>query len=130
MLPLAPYNSLYIEQKLSEIKNRKDKNAFLESIINDPIATVLHEADGHKTVLFPENKGPKTSTGSGVFAYIHNGDIIINGEGTLQVMDVMGRVIVCRDARPCVSTQGMTPGVYVLRLIQGDKVRTQKIVIE
>ena len=59
---MTPYNSRYIEQKLSEIKNRKDKNAFLESIINDPIATVLHETNGHKTVLFPENKGPKTNT--------------------------------------------------------------------
>jgi hypothetical protein len=44
------------------IKDRKSKNAFLESIMNDPCATIIHEANGHKTVLFPENKGPKTST--------------------------------------------------------------------
>lgn len=30
--------------------------------MNDPRATLLHEVNGHKTVLFPENKGPKTST--------------------------------------------------------------------
>jgi hypothetical protein len=29
-----------------------------------------------------------------------------------------------------VSTSGMVPGVYVLRLINGDNVKTQKIVIE
>lgn len=35
---------------------------FLESVMNDPSATILYEANGYKTVLFPENKGPKTST--------------------------------------------------------------------
>ena len=55
-------NSAYIEQCLNKIKDRKSKNAFLESIMNDPSAIVLHEENGHKTVLFSENKGPKTST--------------------------------------------------------------------
>ena len=59
---MSPYNSRYIIQKLCEIKDRKSKNDFLESIMNDPTATVLFEVDGHRTVLFPENKGPKTNT--------------------------------------------------------------------
>ena len=64
------------------------------------------------------------------FAFVNNGNIVINGEGTLQVIDMMGRVIVCTDVARNVSTQGMTPGVYILRLIDGDNVKTQKIVIE
>ena len=41
------------------------------------------------------------------------------------------RVIVQRRDGACtVSTTGMTPGVYVLRLINGDEVKTQKMVIE
>ena len=64
------------------------------------------------------------------FAFISNGNIIVNGEGVLQIVDVMGRVILCRDAARHVSTNRMTPGVYVLRLINGNDVRTQKIVIE
>lgn len=59
---MAPFNSKYIEQKLGEIKDRKNKNSFLESIMNDPTAALLYEVNGHKTVSFPENKGPKTST--------------------------------------------------------------------
>ena len=59
---MTPYNSRYIEQKLSEIKDRKGKNAFLESIMSNPDATVLHQVNGHKTVLFPGNKGQKTNT--------------------------------------------------------------------
>lgn len=50
------------------------------------------------------------------FAYISNGEIIVNGEGMLQVIDMMGRVIVSRDAARHVSTNGIAPGVYVLLL--------------
>jgi len=70
------------------------------------------------------------STGSGTFAFISNGNIIINGEGTLQIMDVTGRMIRCTDVARNVSTSGMVPGVYVLRLINGDDVKVQKMVIE
>ena len=67
------------------------------------------------------------------FVFISNGDIVITGtsaDATLQIVDVTGRVTVCRDAVPAsLSTSGMTPGVYVLRLIDGKDVKTQKIVI-
>ena len=68
--------------------------------------------------------------GDNDFAFIFNGNIIVNGEGTLQVIDMMGRVIASTDVARNVSTSGMTPGVYVLRLIYGDDVKTQKIIIK
>lgn len=70
------------------------------------------------------------STGTGIFAYISDGNIIVNGEGTLQMIDMTGRVIVQGDAINRVCTSGMTSGVYVLRLINGNAVKTQKIVIK
>ena len=78
-----------------------------------------------------------SSTGSDTFAFISNGEIIITCavedafNASLQVIDVMGRVVRCRDAVPAsLPTTGMTPGVYVLRLIDGNDVKTQKIIIE
>ena len=69
------------------------------------------------------------------FAYVSNGEIVIAGVGdacntSLQIVDMTGRVIRCLDVARNVSTSGMTAGVYVLRLINGDNVKTQKIVIE
>ena len=64
------------------------------------------------------------------FAFIANGNIVVNGEGTLQVIDITGRIIVNREGVHTFSTTGMTPGVYVLRLICGENVKTQKMVIE
>ena len=66
------------------------------------------------------------------FAFINNGNIIVNGEGTLQVIDLMGRVIRTVGLSQCgsrTSTAGMPAGVYVLRLIDGNDVKVQKIVI-
>ena len=78
-------------------------------------------------LVFNAEDGP--STGSGTFAFVIDGNIIVNGEGILQVVDAMGRVIIQGDAMNRVSTSGITSGVYVLRLVNGNNVKTQKIVI-
>ena len=50
---------------------------------------------------------------------------------SLQIVDMMGRVMVCRDASHAstISTTGMAPGVYMVRLIQGNDVKVQKVVV-
>ena len=67
------------------------------------------------------------------FAYINNGNIIINGTGTLQIIDILGKELVRKELSTFnsqLSTSNFVPGVYVLRLVGGDTVRTQKIVVE
>ena len=68
------------------------------------------------------------------FAFIDAaGNIVITNTeagATLQVIDVMGRVVLSTDVARGVSTNGMTAGVYVLRLINGDDVKVQKIVVD
>jgi hypothetical protein len=74
-----------------------------------------------------------TTTDSEAFAFIGNGNIIISheGKGDLQIVDMTGRIIASYDGHiQCVPTSGMAPGVYVLRLIDNENVKTQKIVIE
>ena len=73
--------------------------------------------------------------GTDCFAYVSNGQIILTGldddAATLQVIDATGRVLRCGDASNAstISTAGMAPGVYVLRLITADAVRVQRVVI-
>ncbi len=67
------------------------------------------------------------------FAFINDGQILLSGvvgDATVQLIDMNGRVVYCRDAVHTISTSGMTSGVYVLRLIQDDIVKTQKIVVD
>lgn len=74
------------------------------------------------------------STGSEFFAFISNGQLIVNGEGILQVFDVLGHQLFAKELSTSHSSLP-TPhfsaaGVYVLRLINGDDVKTQKIVVK
>ena len=62
-----------------------------------------------------------------VFAYQNGSDIIVNGEGTLQVFDVMGRMVMSREinGNDHINTSMFNTGVYVFRL----NGMTQKIVV-
>ena len=54
----------------------------------------------------------------------------IEGEATLQVYDVMGRVLSTETFSGSIEKQlNVAPGVYFIRLVNGDDVKTQKIVV-
>ena len=81
-------------------------------------------------LVFATKDGP--STGSGTFAFYSNGSWIISNEGeaTLQVIDVNGRILSSETVNGSVSKAiNAAPGVYVIRLINGNDVKTQKIVV-
>ena len=68
------------------------------------------------------------------FAYYLNGEICLfeTADGaSLQVVDTKGRMVVSHSGRlQYVPTAGMASGVYMLRLIKGDDVKVQKIVVK
>ena len=65
-----------------------------------------------------------------MFAFVSDGQIIIVGDGLVQVIDLLGHTLVSKDNAHRIPTAGMSPGVYVLRLINGEKTQPQKIVIQ
>ena len=64
------------------------------------------------------------------FAFVSDGNIIVNGQGTVQIFDVTGRLVNSADATRSITTNGMAAGVYMLQLTNGDNVKTQKIVVK
>ena len=67
------------------------------------------------------------------FAFFSNGSFVINNEGnaTLQVIDVTGRILKSESINGCTNVNvNATPGVYMLRLINGDNVKVQKVVVK
>ena len=66
------------------------------------------------------------------FAFFSNGNFIINNEGeaALQVVDVTGRILKDENINGCTSVNvNAAPGVYMLRLVNGDNVKVQKVVV-
>ena len=101
-------------------------NYKFESTINDyPSRFVLmFEADNYN------------QEESDAFAIVSDGQIIVKGvdnHATLQVIDMAGRVINNYGFEAScysISTAEMTSGVYLLKLINGDETKTQKIIIK
>ena len=93
-------------------------------------------------LVFSAN-GPSTGSGTDEpFAFFANGEwIVLNeGEATLQVIDIIGRQLLSEKAYSELTPSNAshfripnsafsTSGVYILLLINGDSVRTQKIVV-
>lgn len=68
-----------------------------------------------------------------VFVFFSDGSFFVNNEGeaTLQVIDVNGRIVRNETIIGCTNVDlNATSGVYVMRLINGDNVKTQKIVVK
>ncbi len=67
------------------------------------------------------------------FSFCNNGNWIINNDGDaiLQVIDVNGQILSSERISGSVSKHiDATPGVYMLRLVNGENVKVQKIVVE
>lgn len=70
--------------------------------------------------------------GNDSFAFINNGSFVITNEGiaTLQVVDMTGRILSSETiSNNFTKPVSLSCGVYILRLVNGDQVKTQKIVI-
>lgn len=73
-----------------------------------------------------------TEVGNDNFAFINNGAFVISNEGiaTLQVVDMTGRILSSETiSNNFTKPVTLSSGVYILRLINGDQVKTQKIVV-
>jgi len=104
----------------------------------DLLATPSYTFEGKRTdyasrfrLVFDANAGNNETNEE--FAFISDGDIVItnNGEATLQVIDMLGRIVSSQTVNGNASIDKMNAnGVYVLRLINGNNVKTQKIVVK
>lgn len=64
------------------------------------------------------------------FAYINNGNLIVNIEGEIQIVDMMGRVVLAEENRNgSINISSLNSAAYIVRCVNENEVKTQKIVI-
>ena len=83
-------------------------------------------------VVFVAKDEDGAATGSETFAFNSNGNWIIANEGraTLQVVDLNGRILSSEQIEGCAETRiDAAPGLYLIRLINGENVKVQKVVV-
>ena len=84
-------------------------------------------------LVFSGNTNVGSSTSSETFAFFNGNSWVINNEGeaTLQVIDMMGRVLSNEQFNGSYNNSlNLSAGVYVLRLSNGNTVKTQKVVVD
>ena len=104
----------------------------------DLLATPSYSFDARTTdyssrfkLVFKANEN-STSTGSTNFAYFNGSNWTVNnlGEASLQIIDMMGRVLRSEQINGNAEININQPsGVYMLRLINGNSVKMQKVVV-
>ena len=83
-------------------------------------------------LVFSANDENGASTGSATFAFFNGNEWFISntGEATLQVVDMMGRVIKSESINGCANMNvDAAAGVYMLRLVNGNDVKVQKVIV-
>jgi hypothetical protein len=83
-----------------------------------------------KVVFVSDEDGASTS--SATFAFNSNGSWIIANEGraTLQVVDLNGRILSSQQIEGCTETHiNAAAGIYMIRLVSGNDVKVQKVVV-
>ena len=76
---------------------------------------------------------PSTSSGPSSFAFQMGNEVVVNGEGRLEMIDLLGRIVKTQELhgnQNTVSIPSGTAGVYVLRLENGNGTQVQKIVVK
>ena len=85
-----------------------------------------------KIVFDLNNYNEDEVTESETFAFFNEGNLIVNGEGYFDVIDVLGRVVYAAqltDTQNTVSLPHNLSGVCLLRISNGDKVKVQKMYV-
>lgn len=63
------------------------------------------------------------------FAYVSNGEIIVNGNGTLQMFDITGKNVMNVNVNGVETVRKPSTGLYIVRIVNETNVKTQKIVV-
>ncbi|MCQ2307698.1 MAG: InlB B-repeat-containing protein [Bacteroidales bacterium] len=64
-----------------------------------------------------------------VFAFQNGNNLIVNGKGMLQIVDMLGRIVLAKDIdNESICVDNFKNGAYIVKLI-GDEVKVQKIIV-
>ena len=102
-----------------------------DMLVNDyTFTSTAQDASNRFVVRFSKDEG-LTENNDHKFVYQSGEELIINAEGAVQIIDMMGRIVYSKeisgDAR--INTSDFNTAAYIVRLVNGDGVKTQKIVV-
>ncbi len=99
-------------------------------LIEDEYEFVATSKDNAKRFFIRLEDNSQEPTTNSMFVYQSGEELIVNAEGTIQIIDMMGRVVYSSNAdNNRIDVSGLNKSAYIVRNINENTVRTQKIVI-
>ena len=102
----------------------------IDMLIEDEYSFVSSSSDNaDRFIVKLSNDGISTSPMTESFAWQNGSEIIVDGQGQLQIFDVTGRMVSTTTINGQQSIDALPTGIYVFRMI-GEKIKTQKIIVK
>ena len=102
----------------------------VDMLIEDEYSFIAAPADAKNRFVVKCRCNSAANADDDVFAYQNGDDMIVEGNGILQIFDVTGRIIANHNVNGVeIIGKPTRPGLYVFRLV-GEDVKTQKIVVK
>ena len=101
------------------------------NILEEDYTFMATTADNAERFVLLKDNGQQTTDNSH-FAYQSGEDLIINVEGAVQIIDVMGKIIYSNDVtsdNSRIDVSGFEDAAYIVRVVNEEGVKVQKVVI-
>lgn len=97
----------------------------IDMLLNGEYSFIASPSDNDARFIVKLGYNANNSVENNLFAYQNNNDIIVNGEGELQVFDVTGRMVATQHVNGVQTVNVPSQGVFIFKLNE----KTQKIVV-
>ena len=101
------------------------------NILEEDYTFMATTADNAERFVLLKDNGQQTTDNSH-FAYQSGEDLIINAEGAVQIIDVMGRIIYSNDVtsdNSRIDVSGFDNAAYIVRVVNEEGVKVQKLIL-
>ena len=122
MEPNGNFNSIVLVDRFTGIETNM--------MVEDYHFTAMSEADNNRFILKLAVSDQQSAV-SDNFVYQSGEDLIIEAEGTVQIIDVMGRMVYSNDveSNSRINVSDFNNGAYIVRVINEEGIKSQKVVI-
>ncbi len=115
------YDNLYLLDKMTSEK--------VNLLLENEYSFIANSNDNTDRFVLMFDNGQQT-TDNIHFVYVSGEELIINAEGTIQIVDMMGRVVMTEENHNgSINISELNNAAYIVRCVNENEVRTQKIVV-
>ena len=97
----------------------------IDMLLDGEYSFIASPSDNDARFIVRLGYNTNNSAGNDIFAYQNGSDIVVNGEGELQVFDVTGRMVATQHVNGVQTVNVPSQGVFIFKLNE----KTQKIVV-